>query len=187
MLLCNQVSRVIEPLTSRCAKLRFAPISSDAIMQNLARIVNAERITITGDINDCLRMIAEKANGDMRSAINLLQSASIMSESVSVDVIETVSGDIPNDTVSTIYQAILDGKPVAHLADLLNLLIYRQSHSASKMVTRLVDRMVEDMRVADAVKARVAVYAGVVDARSGNEYMHLMALVAYMHDCIVGA
>lgn len=180
MLLCNQVSRVIEPLTSRCAKLRFAPVDRDAVMHNLQRIIACEpKFTVSPD---AISRIAELSNGDMRSAINLLQSACIMSDQVDQAIVDAVSGDIPDHIVDTVYGQLTSRKPFLTINDTLNTLIHRQSYSANKFTVKLLDRLLADVSVDDLIKARVAVYAGQVDARGGNEYIHMLALVGCIHD-----
>lgn len=182
MLLCNQVSRVIEPLTSRCAKLRFAPIDPQSVAQNLSRIIAHEpSYTVTPE---AVERIVTLANGDMRSAINLLQSACLMADRVDVGVVDAVSGDLPDQLVASVYQMLIDRKPLLAIIDTLNTVVYRQSYSANRLAVKLTQKLVDDVNVEDRVKARIAVYAGEVDGRGGNEYIHLLALVGCMHDAM---
>lgn len=184
MLLCNQVSRVIEPLTSRCAKLRFAPVDRQSVMQNLSRIITMERqVSVTPDAID---RIATLAYGDMRAAINLLQSACIMSDRVDEQVVDAVSGDIPDTIVDSVYGMLKEAKPLTSIIDHVNLSVYRQSYSCNRLAVKLVHKVVEDVQVEDKRKARIVVYAGQVDGRGGNEYIHLLALLGCMHDHLNG-
>ena len=45
-LICNYVSRIIEPLTSRCAKFRFRPLAKDVLVQRLEMIAAGEKINV---------------------------------------------------------------------------------------------------------------------------------------------
>lgn len=43
-LICNYVSRIIEPITSRCSKFRFKPLSKDILIKRLEYICEQERV-----------------------------------------------------------------------------------------------------------------------------------------------
>jgi replication factor C subunit 2/4 len=44
-LICNYVSRIIEPLASRCAKFRFQPLPAEAMMERLRLVADSEGLT----------------------------------------------------------------------------------------------------------------------------------------------
>jgi replication factor C small subunit len=70
ILACNDISKIIEPLQSRCKAFEFKPLDPNDIMLRLRFIADNEFIKASdGD----LRNIAIKSNGDMRKAINDLQ------------------------------------------------------------------------------------------------------------------
>jgi replication factor C subunit 2/4 len=71
-ILCNYVSRIIDPISSRCAKFRFKPLVRDALDTRLRHIAASESILIS---DEALRHLDAAAQGDLRLAIMLLQSA----------------------------------------------------------------------------------------------------------------
>ncbi|AGO11876.1 AaceriADR111Wp [[Ashbya] aceris (nom. inval.)] len=68
---CNQSNKIIEPLQSRCAILRYSKLSDEQVLKRLFEIIKAEDVQYT---NDGLEALIFTAEGDMRQAINNLQS-----------------------------------------------------------------------------------------------------------------
>ena len=72
-IICNYVSRIIDPLSSRCSKYRFTALGEDAMRARLHHICSAEGVD-AGE--EALSVVLRLSNGDMRKAITYLQSAS---------------------------------------------------------------------------------------------------------------
>ncbi|ODV94920.1 hypothetical protein PACTADRAFT_44099 [Pachysolen tannophilus NRRL Y-2460] len=68
---CNISSKIIEPLQSRCAILRYTKLYDEQVLKRLLEIIKMENIEYT---NDGLEALLFTAEGDMRQAINNLQS-----------------------------------------------------------------------------------------------------------------
>ncbi|SCU81549.1 LAMI_0B06744g1_1 [Lachancea mirantina] len=68
---CNQSNKIIEPLQSRCAILRYGKLQDEQVLKRLLEIIKLENVQYT---NDGLEAIIFTAEGDMRQAINNLQS-----------------------------------------------------------------------------------------------------------------
>lgn len=70
-LACNTSEKIIEPIQSRCAMLRFSRLSDAQIVSKLLRVCEIEQVSYT---DDGLEAIVFTAEGDMRQALNNLQS-----------------------------------------------------------------------------------------------------------------
>lgn len=71
-LICNYVTRIIDPLASRCSKFRFKPLNEGSARERLEMIAGKEGVVYeTGVIDTLIRV----SDGDLRKAITYLQSA----------------------------------------------------------------------------------------------------------------
>ena len=52
-LICNYVSRIIEPITSRCAKFRFKPLAADILRGRLKDICEKESVKYEDEVSWC--------------------------------------------------------------------------------------------------------------------------------------
>ncbi|KJE93944.1 replication factor C subunit 2/4 [Capsaspora owczarzaki ATCC 30864] len=69
-LICNYVSRIIEPLASRCAKFRFKPLDAGILTEKLTAIGDKEGLQIDAS---AINQLTAASGGDMRRAITLMQ------------------------------------------------------------------------------------------------------------------
>ncbi|XP_053685270.1 replication factor C subunit 2 [Sabethes cyaneus] len=70
-LACNTSEKIIEPIQSRCAMLRFSKLSDAQILAKLIEVCQKEALNYD---EDGLEAIVFTAQGDMRQALNNLQS-----------------------------------------------------------------------------------------------------------------
>ncbi len=70
-LACNNSEKIIEPIQSRCAILRYSKLNDAQILSRLLNVCEREKISYT---NDGLEAIIFTSQGDLRQAINNLQS-----------------------------------------------------------------------------------------------------------------
>ena len=70
-LACNASDKIIEPIQSRCAILRFARLSESEVLARCLAVVRAEGVpTLPGG----LEAVVFTVDGDMRQALNALQA-----------------------------------------------------------------------------------------------------------------
>ena len=71
-LICNYVTRIIDPLASRCSKFRFKPLDQGNAKKRLEDIAENEHVKLEpGAVNTLIKC----SEGDLRKAITFLQSA----------------------------------------------------------------------------------------------------------------
>lgn len=70
-LACNISSKIIEPIQSRCAILRYTRLTDAQVLLRLTQVAEAEGVPCT---DDGLEAIIFTAEGDMRNALNNLQA-----------------------------------------------------------------------------------------------------------------
>uniref|UniRef100_A0A8C2JG45 Replication factor C subunit 2 n=1 Tax=Cyprinus carpio TaxID=7962 RepID=A0A8C2JG45_CYPCA len=70
-LACNASDKIIEPIQSRCAVLRYSKLRDDQIMMRLTEVVEKENLHVT---NDGLEAIIFTAQGDMRQVRSIIFS-----------------------------------------------------------------------------------------------------------------
>ncbi len=79
ILICNQSSKIIEPIQSRCAIFRFSRLDRQAMIDHLQWMSKQENVKLE---QAAAERIVDYSEGDLRHAINALQTASAYKEGV---------------------------------------------------------------------------------------------------------
>ncbi|KAL3504243.1 hypothetical protein ACH5RR_034084 [Cinchona calisaya] len=171
--ICNYVSRIIEPLASRCAKFRFKPLT-EAIMSNrILHICHEEGLNLD---SEALSTLSSLSQGDLRRAITYLQSAArLFGSSISSSDLISVSGVIPEEVVQALYSACRSGN--FDLADKEVKNVIAEGYPVSLMLTQLFDIVVEADDVSDEQKARICKKLAEADkclVDGADEYLQLL-------------
>lgn len=133
ILSCNYSSKIIDPIQSRCAIFRFAPVKGHQIIKRLEMIAKAENIKTTPS---ALESVVYFAEGDMRRAVNILQASCSLEKEITEDSVhEVVSKAKPRDVRKIINKA-LDGDFMA-ARDLLREVMVVQGTSGEDMITQI--------------------------------------------------
>jgi replication factor C small subunit len=106
ILSCNYSSQIIDPIQSRCAVFRFSPLADESVESQVRKIAEAEAIEVTDDGVDAL---VYAADGDMRKAINGLQAAAVMGETVDEEVVFSITSTARPEEIKAMVDLALDG------------------------------------------------------------------------------
>lgn len=118
-LICNYLSKIIPAIRSRCTSFRFGPLSTQQMKPRIEHVIKQEELSVSSDGMEALVTLAK---GDMRKALNVLQSTSMAHSEVNEDTVYTCTGNpkrqdienvlewILNDDYQTSYRKVMDLK-----------------------------------------------------------------------------
>ena len=132
-LACNASAKIIEPIQSRCAILRFTRLSESEILSRIMQVLQAEHIV---DFDDSgLEALVFTAQGDMRNALNNLQSTAAGVGAITADNVFKVV-DQPHPKLITL---IIDLCARADIRPALKEVegLWRQGYGAMDIVTTM--------------------------------------------------
>ncbi|MCL2115112.1 MAG: replication factor C small subunit [Methanobrevibacter sp.] len=139
ILSCNYSSKIIDPIQSRCAIFRFAPIKGQDIIKRLEYIAKEENFEYE---DSAIQIIVYFAEGDMRKAINILQASASMGEKITEDKVnDVVSKARPRDINDMITKALTGDFMGAR--DSLRETMVTQGTSGEDMVNQIYQDIVK--------------------------------------------
>jgi len=147
ILVANELYKIIEPIQSRCSVFRFGPLGDDIILKRLKQIADSEGVRYD---DEALKMIVERAGGDMRMAINLIQGISASQKKVDAKTTKEFVGLYGVDKVDELIDISISGNTQAAL-ELLRAIIY-ESGVQPKEIVRKFHRRISNMEVPPEVK-----------------------------------
>ncbi|MFH1055334.1 MAG: replication factor C small subunit [Candidatus Altiarchaeota archaeon] len=175
ILSCNYSSKIIEPIQSRCAVFRFTRLTKESVKKYLEKILKHENIK--HDQNG-LEAIVYVSEGDMRKAINILQSAAALGAVNEENVYAITTRARPED-IKTILKLALDGK-FLDARNLLDKLMLNVGLSGEDILLQM-NREAMNLDADDKVKVRIIDLVGEANftlVEGANERIQLEALLA---------
>ncbi|KAF6037649.1 RFC5 [Bugula neritina] len=103
--ICNYLSKMIPAIQSRCTRFRFAPLSREQMVPRIREITEKENITVS---DSGMSAVVRLANGDMRRALNMLQSTSLSHDEVTEDTVYTCIGHPLRKDIKKIAELMLN-------------------------------------------------------------------------------
>ena len=162
-LVCNYVTRIIEPLASRCSKFRFKMLDSSAAKERIVDIARKEGLSFGGGGGDDGDAVVDRliacSEGDLRRAIMLLQSAAKLvgfkkgkhhndgdedEDYEMVDAADAEEGDEEHHCITVRTVEDVAGVIPESVLDRLTQAIYSRGGSTYSAVTAVVADIIAD-------------------------------------------
>lgn len=179
-LACNMSSKIIEPIQSRCAIVRFTRLSDQEILDRLMRVATAEQVPY---VTEGLEAVVFTADGDMRQGLNNLQATHSGFGFVNRDNVFKVC-DQPHPLVITnIVRQCLGGNIDAAYEGMKQL--YDLGYAASDIITTLF-RIVKNYDMPEFLKLEFIREIGFAHIRISDGVGSLLQLTGLLAKlCII--
>ena len=126
ILIANNISKIIDPIQSRCATFKFTSIPEEDVINHLENIAKKEKVKTD---KKGLKAIYDYSEGDLRHAINLMQATASIGEISEVNV-KSSAGLTKTSDVDIVLKMALSGKIVDAREKMIELIkVYGMSES----------------------------------------------------------
>jgi replication factor C small subunit len=120
ILACNYFSKIIEPIQSRCAFFRFAPLKPEDIKARVKHIAGIEKLSVAPKGMEALIYVG---GGDLRRVVNTLQAAAAVGGGVDEQVIYRIAGRVSPKELKEMLKKALAGDFASARQETMKLIV----------------------------------------------------------------
>jgi len=205
ILICNYVTRIIEPLASRCAKFRFQALPPATMKERVTTIAQVEgrknksknknAVVVTERQIDAVLAVS---GGDMRRAVTSLQSVQALlagqgdanTNRIVIDeaAIYELAGLPPDQVIETLYQSLLSNSFDTMQIAVQNVIA--DGYSVQTLLQKLLEKFIETNDLDELGRARLAIRIAEAEDRmndGADEYLQLMTVCGLAIQCLFAA
>ncbi|MEM2948260.1 MAG: replication factor C small subunit [Candidatus Anstonellales archaeon] len=176
ILSCNYSSKIIEPIQSRTAVLRFFPLKEEDVKKMINKIAHAESLKVDDKAFEAIYYISE---GDMRKAINILQGAAFHSKHITESLVFKVSSRAAPKEIKEMVEKALRGNFLSAREHLEKIMVSYGVSGEDVLVQ--IYRAVSEMEIPEKAKVKLIDRIGEYNFRlveGADERIQLEALLA---------
>jgi replication factor C small subunit len=176
VLCANYSGRIIEPIQSRCAPFRFTYLPREEHDRYLKDIAEKEKVKISAEGLDA---VFEICGGDLRRAINTLQSAASLGKPIDAKVVYSITGRASPADVQKMIKVAMGGDFIEARKQLRDMI--QKYGVAGTDIIRQIHTEIFRADIPEKWKIRLADIVGEVDYRlveGADEEVQLSALLA---------
>lgn len=179
-IICNYVTRIIEPLASRCAKFRFKPLPTESMVERMMHIAKCEKVLLADGALDTIMRASE---GDMRKAVTYLQSSHQLSgdKAITSDLVIDISGQVPPAAIANLWTA-LNGNKFDAVKNAVNE-ITSEGHPICQLLLQIHDDVISSATLSDLDKALICEKIAVADQSlvdGASEALQLLDVASFI-------
>jgi replication factor C subunit 2/4 len=181
ILICNYITKIIEPLSSRCTKFRFKPINLEGLNVIVNKLAKKEKFKI--DYNG-IKSIYDYTKGDLRKAINIIQQAKYLdSDNININTINEITGIISYNKIDNIIKKTIksDYESIQYI---INDFIM-DGYSVSQFINELVEYFLVSNIFTDDLKGFILYKLSEIDYnlnKRGDEYIQMMNILSLIYE-----
>jgi replication factor C subunit 2/4 len=193
-LICNYINRIIEPISSRCARFRFRPLGEAMSQAHIKLICAQEQVNISDDAVKALESFTE---GDLRRSIMLLQSAHLVykqsGKTISAQDVSELAGHVPSAIIDRFMKVATSKTGTFAALETVVRDVVAAGYSAYQLVQQLADCIAmwepsDALTLTDRQKAQLAERLGHTDrllAEGADEHLQILSFASFLRTTVV--
>jgi replication factor C subunit 2/4 len=153
--ICNYLSRIIDPLISRCAKFRFKPLSNSLVIDRINSICEKEGFLNLTKQKDVVQTLIRLSKGDFRSLITNIQTIScIYGNFVTKQAITDVLGLVPTEIIDSIWSTCIAGS----FDDVCRISceIISHGYSTIQILIQIFDKVLNEHNIPETYRSKIS-------------------------------
>lgn len=176
VLICNQASRILPALRSRCVRFRFPPLPDDVVAARLRHVCRAEQ---RPDVPEAvLEAVVQTSSGDLRKALNSLQTVLNMPDLSAQAVCTAIGTPLEHNVAEVVLLVSPGGAPGVHSAAAqIAALQVRHGIALRNLVHGLYATLLRDGAAGPPVAELVRALAQAERALTGGGYEEVQLLL----------
>jgi len=142
-LICNYENKIIPAIKSRCANFRFNNIDIKHISNKLTEISKLEKVSYEEGV---IEIISELSKGDLRKAINILQSLYMQSNNITKKGCYEMIGIPLKEEIQIIVSLLLDRtKDINNCYNIINNIIKKNNYSLNIVLNEVTTNILDNI------------------------------------------
>lgn len=161
ILISESISKIIDPIRSRCMILNFNKFSDESLMRIINMIAKEEKFQIS---NEAMSGIIYLSKNNLKKVINFLQAAASVSDSIDLDLIYDIHSKISAKTkLKNIVKACMFSN-FRKIRDTVRSLFIEHGYSGRKIIQELADEFLL-LPYPESIKVKFFSFLAEADAR----------------------
>jgi replication factor C small subunit len=178
ILSCNYISKLLDPIQSRCVVFKFKPLQRADLLKIIDHISQKEGLTIDEKARDAL---CEISNGDCRRLENILQSCAAVNKTVSEELVFSLAAVARPQEIVDVVSLSLSGQFLSARKKLLDVML--QYGLSGIDVIKQVQKEVWTMDIPEKQKVHIVDRIGETEFRmveGSDEFVQLESFLAHL-------
>jgi len=183
--ICNYINQIIEPINSRCVKIRFKPIDKINLTNKLEAISKNENILIDKYALEC---ISDISNGDLRKSILMLQNIKYIKKNniedntnimVNKEDIYDICKYISTEQIKTFINQIKLNDNIINIMNITKKII-NNGYVFNSVVNKIIQYVIYNNEINDSIKSKILFEISFIEKNindGADEYIQLLKLL----------
>lgn len=183
--LCNYQNKLIEPIESRCVKIRFNTIDKDSIISRLEYISQKENLQIKD--KTIYETLAEISNGDLRKGILILQNLKYFKcdNNLTSEKIYSIYKYITKEELDIYIEKLKKNKNIKNVIEIVKD-IQSKGYIISYLILK-INNYLMDMKIEEKTKAIFIFTTSSIERKlndGADEYIQLLNLITKLMELV---